>query len=96
MQLLLRRNYLVLLIQQTSTEFVAVETLAGERFHERWSGFEHGHDFGRPLLIPCNGWRQYEHEAWNYLNHGEFVAGSQTPRGIVGLVADGKPLIVER
>lgn len=96
MQLLLRRNYLVLTIQQTSTEFVAVETLAGDQFHERWCGFKRTPGVGRPLLLPCNGWRSSEREAWNYLGHGEFVAGSQTPTGIVGLISDGFPVIVGR
>lgn len=96
MQLLLRRNYLVLTIQQTSTEFVAVETLAGDRFHERWCGFESPLGEGRPLLLPCNGWRNSECDAWNYLDHGEFVAGCQTPAGIVGLISDNSPVIVER
>ena len=96
MELLLRRNYLVLLVQQASDEHVLVETLAGEKFHERWLGFGLSGSSGRPLLIPCNGWRYSSEDSWQYLDQGEYLAGSQTPSGIVGMIDNNLPVIVER
>lgn len=96
MELLLRRNYLVLLVHQTSNEHVLVETLAGEQFHERWLGFGVPEHSNRPLLIPCNGWRYSSNDHWHYLDRGEYLAGSQTPSGIVGMIDNNAPVIVER
>lgn len=96
MELLLRRNYLVLLVQKTSNEHVLVETLAGEKFHERWLGFGLPERSGRPLLIPCNGWRYSPDDSWQYLDKGEYLAGTQTPAGIVGMIDNNLPVIVGR
>lgn len=96
MQLLLRRNYLVFEVEHSSDEHVLVETLAGEKFHERWRGFGISKPAQRPLLISCNGWRASQSHNWTYLDNGEYIAGSQTPNGIIAMMAGNKPLIVGR
>jgi hypothetical protein len=96
MQLLLRRNYLVLEVEHSSDEHVLVETLAGEKFHERWCGFAVSKPSQRPLLIPCNGWRTSQNHNWTYLDKGEYIAGSPTSRGIIAMLSGNRPLIVER
>lgn len=96
MQLLLRRNYLVFEVEHETNEHVLVETLAGEKFHERWRGFGNSNPSQRPLLIPCNGWRTSQNDNWTYLDHGEYIAGNQTPHGIIAMLVGNRPLIVER
>ena len=96
MELLLRRNYLVLEVDSKSNEHVLVETLAGEKFHEKWRGFGIAESSSRPLLLPCNGWRNSPKDNWTYLDNGEYIAGSQTPNGVIAMLIGSRPHIVEK
>lgn len=83
-------------VDQESIEHVLVETIAGEKWHERWIGFGNAMGQARPLLIPCNGWRTSSLENWTYLAQGEFIAGAQTEQGVIAYLENNRSIVVTR
>ena len=71
MQLLLRRNYLVLSCDHHSREWVAVE---GEPEHIRFEGFTRN-PAGKPCWLLCNAYRRHEIDNWTYTRKGR-IAGT--------------------
>ena len=98
MQLLLRRNYLVLIIDQNSEEWVQIQLRGKEIEHKPWKGFVDrlAHIEGRAAFIPCNGWRCSESQNWSYLSRGDYVAGVLTVDGIYAFQENSIPVLVKK
>ena len=99
MELLLRRNYLVLTCSHDTKEWVAVELESGEKEHVRWLGFaSHEGQISdtKRCYILCNGWRHSFDESWNYLEQGEFIAGIITGQGVYAVYEHREPVLCKK